>query len=96
MAKLRAQGAAVILISANLDEILSNADRIIVLYRGAAAAEFRNIDGAADTIKEEIGAYMLGLKKREAAGETAVLNVIGETAVPGASGETAAADGGLR
>jgi simple sugar transport system ATP-binding protein len=62
MAKLRARGAAVILISTNLDEVLSIADRIIVLYRGAAAAEFRNIDGAADTIKEEIGAYMLGLE----------------------------------
>jgi simple sugar transport system ATP-binding protein len=83
MAKLRARGAAVILISANLDEILSNADRIIVLYRGAPAAEFGNIDGAADTIKEEIGAYMLGLKKRETAGGTAVLNMAGEDTADG-------------
>ncbi|MDR2159394.1 MAG: ABC transporter ATP-binding protein [Treponema sp.] len=67
MAKLRARGAAVILISTDLDEILFNADRIIVLYRGTAAAEFRNVDGAEDIIKEEIGAYMLGLKKHQAA-----------------------------
>jgi simple sugar transport system ATP-binding protein len=95
MAKLRARGAAVILISTNLDEILSNAGRIIVLYRGAAAAEFRNVDGAADTIKEEIGAYMLGLKKRESAGEAAVLNTTGEgkgvtagdSSIPDAPGE---------
>ncbi|MDR1617646.1 MAG: ATP-binding cassette domain-containing protein [Treponema sp.] len=86
MAKLRALGAAVILISANLDEILSNADRIIVLYRGAAAAEFRNIDRAADTIREEIGAYMLGLKRREAA--------VHGAAVPDASGATAALNAG--
>jgi simple sugar transport system ATP-binding protein len=86
MAKLRARGAAMILISTNPDEVLANADRIIVLYRGAAAAEFRNIDGAADTIKEEIGAYMLGLEKHG----TAVHDAAGEAAVPKASGETAA------
>ncbi|MDR1900270.1 MAG: ABC transporter ATP-binding protein [Treponema sp.] len=71
MARLRAGGAAVILISTNLDEILSNADRIIVLYRGAAAAEFRNDGGtaAAGAVREAIGACMLGLGKRKAAAE---------------------------
>ena len=38
MADLRDRGAAVILISSNLDEILANANRIIVFYRGAIAA----------------------------------------------------------
>ncbi|MDR1444222.1 MAG: ABC transporter ATP-binding protein, partial [Treponema sp.] len=57
--RLRDRGAAVLLISTNLDEILSLADRIIVLYRGSAAAELRDTGGIPD-IKEKIGAYMLG------------------------------------
>jgi simple sugar transport system ATP-binding protein len=59
--KLKSLGAAVLLISTNLDEILALADRIIVLYRGSAAAELRDIN-AVPGIKEKIGAYMLGGK----------------------------------
>jgi simple sugar transport system ATP-binding protein len=65
---LRRRGAAVILISSNLDEILLTADRILVFYRGAVAAEIPNPlvgkeDGDAERsrLKEKIGAYMLGL-----------------------------------
>jgi simple sugar transport system ATP-binding protein len=63
IAALREKGAALILISSNLDEILSLADRIIVFYRGTAAAELRP-EGAGKNgdIKREIGAYMTGLK----------------------------------
>jgi simple sugar transport system ATP-binding protein len=63
IAALRERGAAVILISSNLDEILSLADRIIVVYRGTAAAELRpeRDGGNAERLKEEIGAYMTGL-----------------------------------
>jgi simple sugar transport system ATP-binding protein len=72
MALLRESGAAVILISSNLDEILANADRIMVMYRGTIAAEIpRESFAAAGTgkemgedIKEEIGAFMLGLKSQ--------------------------------
>jgi simple sugar transport system ATP-binding protein len=72
MALLRESGAAVVLISSNLDEILANADRIMVMYRGTIAAEIlRESFAAAGTgkeakgdIKEEIGAFMLGLKTR--------------------------------
>jgi simple sugar transport system ATP-binding protein len=71
IASLRAKGAAIILISTNLDEILALAGRIIVMYRGKAAGEFIN-PGAADTgaeapiagttsIKEKIGDCMQGL-----------------------------------
>jgi simple sugar transport system ATP-binding protein len=71
IALLRSRGAGIIIISTNLDELLLNADRIIVFYRGAAAAELPNpAERRGDTyraaMKEEIGAYMLGLKRREA------------------------------
>ncbi|GHU93908.1 heme ABC transporter ATP-binding protein [Spirochaetia bacterium] len=59
--KLLCRGAAVILISTNLDEILSIADRIIVLYRGTIAAELDNSD-TIPNIKEKIGGYMMGLQ----------------------------------
>ena len=56
---LREKGAAIILISTNLDEILALADRIIVMFRGSAIAEFDNfVDNA---IKEKIGNCMQGL-----------------------------------
>ncbi|MDR0641024.1 MAG: ABC transporter ATP-binding protein [Treponema sp.] len=73
MALLRKSGAAVILISSNLDEILANADRILVMYQGSITAEIfpesfasPGIGGEAakGDIKEEIGAFMLGLKTR--------------------------------
>ncbi|GHT92299.1 heme ABC transporter ATP-binding protein [Spirochaetia bacterium] len=65
--KLREKGAAVILISTNLDEILAIADRIIVFYRGTIAAEFNN-SNTVPNIKEEIGVFMMGLKKQRPAG----------------------------
>ncbi|MDR1869780.1 MAG: ATP-binding cassette domain-containing protein, partial [Treponema sp.] len=40
IAALREKGAAVVLISTNMEEILSLADRIIVMYRGAIAGVF--------------------------------------------------------
>jgi ABC-type uncharacterized transport system ATPase subunit len=65
---LRDKGAAVILISSNIDEILFNADRILVFCRGAVAAEIPNPlarredeDETRSRLKEEIGSYMLGL-----------------------------------
>ncbi|MDR1128444.1 MAG: hypothetical protein LBL20_03950, partial [Treponema sp.] len=64
IAELRDKGAAVILISSNLDEILSLAGRIIVFSRGTVAAELypdQNTENP-DSIKETIGMYMTGLK----------------------------------
>jgi simple sugar transport system ATP-binding protein len=58
IAALREKGAAVILISTNLDEILALADRVIVMYRGRAAGEFAAGEAA---IKEKIGACMQGI-----------------------------------
>ncbi|MDR2485715.1 MAG: ABC transporter ATP-binding protein [Treponema sp.] len=60
MSRLREQGAAILLISSNLDEILALADRILVFYQGAVAAEIQEVRAGA-AVKERIGAYMLGL-----------------------------------
>jgi len=57
IAALREKGAAVIIISTNIDEIIDLADRIMVMYRGSIAAEF-NRDVAS---KEKIGDCMQGL-----------------------------------
>jgi simple sugar transport system ATP-binding protein len=68
IAALRERGAAVILISTNLEEILALADRVIVMYRGRAAGEFQIGDRASgvQALKEKIGARMMGLKQGEA------------------------------
>jgi ABC-type uncharacterized transport system ATPase subunit len=57
--ELRARSIAVLLISSDLDEILTLADRLIVLYRGRIAARLTN-SGSLD--KEAIGEYMLGIR----------------------------------
>jgi simple sugar transport system ATP-binding protein len=58
----RDAGKAVLLVSLELEEILSLADRILVLYEGRIAAEF-----PPDVTEEEVGIAMLGGRKREAA-----------------------------
>jgi general nucleoside transport system ATP-binding protein len=58
---LRKKGAAIILISTNLDEIIELADRIIVMYRGKIAGVFVNNQN--NSIKELIGNCMQGLRK---------------------------------
>ncbi|MDR1893858.1 MAG: ATP-binding cassette domain-containing protein [Spirochaetales bacterium] len=69
MKGLKERGAAVILLSSHLEELLANSDRIMVMYRGSIAAELENNREAA-VLTKEIGAYMLGLKTNPA-GETA-------------------------
>jgi simple sugar transport system ATP-binding protein len=51
---LRDRGAAVLLVSAELDEILSLSDRIGVLYRGRIVGQF----DAGSATREELGYYM--------------------------------------
>ena len=59
----RNSGCAVLLSSADLDEVFRLSDRIITLYEGRVTGEFR-----ADSItKEEIGYYMTGHRREEAA-----------------------------
>jgi len=55
---LKASGGAVLLISAELDELLALCDRIAVLYRGQLRGVLVNDD--AEKVRAEIGARMVG------------------------------------
>ena len=55
----RDQGLAVLLISADLEELIGLSDRIIVFYQGKLVKELKS-----DNISpEDLGGYMTGLKK---------------------------------
>jgi general nucleoside transport system ATP-binding protein len=58
----RDAGKAVLLVSLELEEVLSLSDRILVLYEGEMVAEF-----PPDVSEEEIGMAMVGGRQREAA-----------------------------
>lgn len=53
---LKAQGKAILLISAELSEVMNLSDRIAVLYEGEVSAQFDN----GTYTKEEIGLFMTG------------------------------------
>ena len=57
----RNRGKAVLLISADLAEVMSLADRIAVMYKGEVAGIFEN---GPELTEQELGLYMLGLKKQ--------------------------------
>ena len=61
LGELRDEGRGILLISAELDEILALSDRIVVMYEGELVGQF--LRGEAD--EYEIGEYMLGAKRRE-------------------------------
>jgi simple sugar transport system ATP-binding protein len=54
----RDEGVAVLLISAELDEILSLSDRIIVMYQGSVVAEVTREDAT----REQLGLFMAGAR----------------------------------
>jgi len=56
-------GAAVMLSSADLSELLALSDRLVVFYRGRIVAAFINTD---DLTPETLGTYMLGLDSQDA------------------------------
>ncbi|NLW72007.1 MAG: ABC transporter ATP-binding protein [Chloroflexi bacterium] len=56
--RLRDEGAAVLVISSELDEIMSLSDRIAVMYRG----EIVDVVDAKQTTREELGLLMAGSK----------------------------------
>jgi len=55
----REQGAAILLISEELDEIMSLADRIVVIYEGQIMGEM----SAKEADLEKIGLMMAGTRK---------------------------------
>lgn len=56
---LRDQGAAVLLISADITELMELSDSLIVLCGGQIVAYFESLEGVSEN---ELGEYMLGLK----------------------------------
>ena len=62
LAAARDGGAAVLLSSADLSELLALSDRLVVFYRGRIVAAFVNSD---DLTAETLGTYMLGLNTQE-------------------------------
>ncbi|WP_312613371.1 ABC transporter ATP-binding protein [Oscillibacter sp.] len=58
----RDQGKAVLLVSLELDEVMSLSDRILVMYEGEIVGE---LDPKTATV-EELGLYMAGAKRKEA------------------------------
>ena len=61
MIEERNRGRAILLISLELDEIMTTADTIGVMYNG----EMLNITPAEDITPEEVGEYMMGVKRHE-------------------------------
>jgi simple sugar transport system ATP-binding protein len=59
----RAQGKGILLVSAELNEVLALSDRIAVMYRG----KFAVVMPAAEASEEVLGEYMIGTKKGNAA-----------------------------
>jgi len=62
--KMRDNGKAILLISADLDEILTLSDRVIVMYEGSIVAHFPDVDTVTD---RDLGPYMLGIEREEEA-----------------------------
>lgn len=61
--ELRDQGSAVLLISADLNEVMELSDSLIVMCEGEIAAYFADSSAVTEV---ELGEYMLGLKKMSA------------------------------
>ena len=67
LVKERDAGKAILLVSLELDEVMSLSDRILVMYEGEIVGEF---DPKAITV-QELGLYMAGAKRADIGGEKA-------------------------
>lgn len=56
---MRNNGAAVLLVSADLNEVLKLSDRLIVMYEGEIVAHFASLKGVTES---QLGLYMLGVE----------------------------------
>ena len=63
----RDKGRAVLLVSLELDEVMSLSDRILVMYEGEIVGE---LDPKTTTV-QELGLYMAGAKRSQKEGEGA-------------------------
>lgn len=61
LVQIREKGAAVLLVSADLNEVIELSDSLFVMYGGEIVAYFQD---AQTVSEEELGYYMLGLKKQ--------------------------------
>lgn len=61
LVSLRDQGAAILLTSADLTEVINVSDRLIVMYEGKIVANFENLSLVTEQL---LGRYMLGLEKQ--------------------------------
>jgi simple sugar transport system ATP-binding protein len=59
--ELRDSGSAILLVSADLNEVIGLSDSLIVMYSGEITAFFRD---SSEIKEEELGLYMLGIKKQ--------------------------------
>ncbi|MCD6356138.1 MAG: ABC transporter ATP-binding protein [Anaerolineaceae bacterium] len=59
LVKIRSQGTAILLVSADLSEVMSVSDRIIALFEGEITGVFPD---ASKVSEKELGLYMLGVK----------------------------------
>lgn len=66
LVKQRDAGAAILLVSLELDEVMNLSDRILVIFEGSIVAD---LDPAAISVKE-LGLYMAGSKKEGGSDET--------------------------
>lgn len=61
LVRQRTEGTAVLLVSADLGEVMSLSDRIIAIFEGEITGVFPD---AATVTEEELGTYMLGIKRQ--------------------------------
>ena len=64
---MREAGKGILLISADLNELLSLSDRILVMHKGNIVAELDN--RKKEVSEKELGLYMLGIKTQEGMGK---------------------------
>ena len=67
LVKERDEGKAILLVSLELDEVMSLSDRVLVMYEGEIVGE---LDPKQTTV-QELGLYMAGAKRQRGEGETA-------------------------
>ena len=61
---MRNNGAAILLVSADLNEVMMLSDRLIVMYEGEIAAYFDSLHGVTES---QLGLYMLGVEHQSEA-----------------------------